>query len=845
MLGMHQSASVSCFAILAVVLACSCPAVDSDDPDLFVLMHQTGKIERYNYRTGQHMGTLISGLPPANAMVVAPDGCWLISTGLPGQPGKAGQTDENGTVLRFDPRGAGQVTKLIDVPEGYGGRLLRATGLAWYQGDLLVASQADGKVKRYGYPSGQWINDAALATAGSITQIAVHQRHVYIADYAARAVRRTSAQLDGALSDLWAQPMHNPPAPWGVAVDRDGTVYWSAADNQLYRSRASAAASDKPSLAESQALRGSSGHLSTPIGLTIGPDRHLYCANLKGAVNSWRIVDQDQPESSSTETSSLETELVKSFGGPEMQQPICVLFAHEERKSEFVYEGQAGQMETSQKLAFFENHIRPLLHEHCLECHDAETQEGKLRLDHRLGWQQGGQSGSAIVPGQPEQSLLIQAVRHADKDLKMPPDARLSLEDIALLTQWVETGAVDPRAIDPSAIDPSDVATRATRSASDSWDDEFQQRLDWWSLKPLANVEPPMVDDELWGGEPIDRFLLAEMQKHSIVPADPATPEILLRRLSFVLTGLPPTPELRAAYLSRLAAPIRADASTEVDQRGLPSERSEAAYAWLVDQLLQSPHFGERMARHWMDAVRYTDTYGYEWDNPAKGSHEYRDYLIRAFNQDVGYDTLVREQLAGDLLPEPRIDLQMGIHESVIGPMFYHLGEHRHGSSLAFNGIHQEMVNNKVDAFSKVFLATTVSCARCHDHKREAVSQRDYYALGAVFMTPRWVSRPADAPQKNVAAIAKLRGLRDAIRQAMADQWSRASFTSDRLRSIVSSMLKAEKPPQLTLADIAYPLSKLLQENTDGPAVWSSLVEEYRAARAARIEQNGRFEILA
>ncbi|MCC6509024.1 MAG: DUF1553 domain-containing protein, partial [Pirellulaceae bacterium] len=155
------------------------------------------------------------------------------------------------------------------------------------------------------------------------------------------------------------------------------------------------------------------------------------------------------------------------------------------------------------------------------------------------------------------------------------------------------------------------------------------------------------------------------------------------------------------------------------------------------------------------------------------------------------------------------------------------------------------MVNNKVDAFSKVFLATTVSCARCHDHKREAVSQRDYYALGAVFMTPRWVSRPADAPQKNVAAIAKLRGLRDAIRQALADQWSRAAFTSDRLRSIVSSMLKAEKPPQLSVADIAYPLSKLLQENADVTALWKSLVEEYRAARAARIEQNGRFEILA
>ena len=185
-----------------------------------------------------------------------------------------------------------------------------------------------------------------------------------------------------------------------------------------------------------------------------------------------------------------------------------------------------------------------------------------------------------------------------------------------------------------------------------------------------------------------------------------------------------------------------------------------AAYERLVDELLASPHFGERFARHWMDVVRYTDTYGYESDNPAKGAWEYRDYLIRAFNDDVGFDQLVREQLAGDLLPEPRIDRELGINESAIGPMFYHLGEHRQGGSLMFNGVHQQMVDNKIDAFSKAFLALTVACARCHDHKLEAVSQRDYYALAAVFMTPRWTSRVIDAPGKNDAAIARLKELR-------------------------------------------------------------------------------------
>ena len=204
------------------------------------------------------------------------------------------------------------------------------------------------------------------------------------------------------------------------------------------------------------------------------------------------------------------------------------------------------------------------------------------------------------------------------------------------------------------------------------------------------------------GHDPVDRFIKAGLDAARLKPARTAEPEVLLRRLSFVLTGLPPTAELRDRFLTKR------------------SRDEQKAYEKLVDELLASPHFGERFARHWMDVVRYTDTYGYEWDNPAKGSHEYRDYLIRAFNGDVPYDQFVREQLAGDLLPEPRINAELGINESLIGPMFYHMGEHRHGSSLAFNGVHQDMVNNKIEAFSKAFLATTVACARCHDHKLEA-----------------------------------------------------------------------------------------------------------------------------
>ncbi|MFM2166414.1 MAG: hypothetical protein RIS79_785, partial [Verrucomicrobiota bacterium] len=373
----------------------------------------------------------------------------------------------------------------------------------------------------------------------------------------------------------------------------------------------------------------------------------------------------------------------------------------------------------------FVSKIEPILKQRCFECHSHEKKiKGGLALDSKSGWEKGGESGPAIVPGKPEVSLLIQAVSHVEKDLKMPPKQMLPASEIALLTEWVSQGAPDPRV----------AAESTTLVADDAWEVEFQKRLDWWSLKPMR----PAITGS------VDGFITAAQKAAGLEMAPQASPEVLRRRLSFVLTGLPPSDSSDMSDLSDY-----------------------------VDHLLASPHFGEHFARHWMDVVRYTDTYGYEWDNPAKGSHEYRDYLIRAFNDDIGFDQLLREHLAGDLLPQPRLHAKAKTNESLIGPMFYHLGEHRHGSSLMFNGIHQEMVNNKIDAFSKAFLATTVACARCHDHKLEAVSQRDYYALAAMFTTPRWTSRVIDAPGKNDAAIAKLEQLRQSIRDELAALWTR------------------------------------------------------------------------
>ena len=221
-----------------------------------------------------------------------------------------------------------------------------------------------------------------------------------------------------------------------------------------------------------------------------------------------------------------------------------------------------------------------------------------------------------------------------------------------------------------------------------------------------------------------------------------------------------------------------------------------------------------------------TDTYGYEWDNPAKGSHEYRDYLIRAFNDDIGFDQLLREHLAGDLLPKPRIHAKAQTNESLIGPMFYHMGEHRHGSSLMFNGIHQEMVNNKIDAFSKAFLATTVACARCHDHKLEAVSQRDYYALAAMFTTPRWTSRVVDAPGKNAAAIAQLQKLRQSIREHFVQLWS-TPFNATSLQKWAAEHKDA-------LTGIGAPLAT--------PADLSKKAAEWQKARETAQKANSAFK---
>jgi len=466
---------------------------------------------------------------------------------------------------------------------------------------------------------------------------------------------------------------------------------------------------------------------------------------------------------------------------------------------------------------FFERRIRPVLVRECYECHSVTSKEpkGELRLDSRDAARKGGESGPAVVPGKVGESLLIDAIQH--KSFEMPPKKKLPDNVIADFVKWIEMGAPDPRDHPPNP----------KAAAAMAWQQTYEQRRQWWSLQPLVNPPVPSADKKQWSNQPIDRFVLSKLHENELEPADPADRQTLIRRLSVVLLGLPPKPDDVGAFVN---------------------DHSPTAYERVVDRLLASPHFGERWARHWMDVVRYTDTYGYEWDIPAKGAWRYRDYLTRALNQDVSFDQLVREQIAGDLLRNPRINQDELINESLIGTMFFQMGEKRHGDSSEFNGIHQEMLDNKIDAFSKAFQAMTISCARCHDHKLDAVAQREYYALAGVLMSSRWVTNTADLPQRNADVIRELKGIKAKLRTQIAAVW-RADITefSDKLVAASSDSPRAGEWSRLIESrrknppPIEDPLSiwmKLITAKDNITESWKTIAANYSSESKKRVTAN-------
>jgi hypothetical protein len=382
----------------------------------------------------------------------------------------------------------------------------------------------------------------------------------------------------------------------------------------------------------------------------------------------------------------------------------------------------AGPTTSPQDAEFFEKRVRPLLFDQCFTCHSDRVQQGNLRLDSREALLKGGGRGSAIVVGQPEQSLLIQAVSHRRKDLQMPPTGSLSAEQIGVLAEWIRRGAPWSAGNGGSSLVGHSAFNLAQRAATH------------WSWKPIRRPAVPQVKNRAWVRNPIDAFLLAKMEAKGLKPAPPADRRTLLRRVTFDLTGLPPTPVEIDAFLA---------------------DRSSNAYAKVVDRLLASPAYGERWARHWLDLVRYAETDGHEFDFEKPGAFEYRDYVIRAFNADVPYNQFVTEQITGDLLPAPRRHPTEGFNESIIGTGFWWLGEGKH-SPVDLRDDQAERVDNQIDVMSKTFLGLSLGCARCHDHKFDAISTKDYYALFGYLQSSRYQQAAINPPQRTARAVSQL-----------------------------------------------------------------------------------------
>jgi hypothetical protein len=379
---------------------------------------------------------------------------------------------------------------------------------------------------------------------------------------------------------------------------------------------------------------------------------------------------------------------------------LCLIALAAVLEVDFVVANAAGLAPA--QLDYFETRIRPFLANDCYECHGAKKQKGGLRVDSREALLQGGDSGPALVPGDAARSLLIQSIRHEHSEFKMPKDRpKLSASALASFVQWVNDGAPDPRDHPPApALDATGVA---------DWANVFQARREWWSFQRLKKSVPPAVKDISWSDYPIDRFILTKLESSGIRPAPSASPATWLRRVHFVITGLPPTPEELRAFLE---------------------DTTQGGRARVLDGLLASPHYGERWARHWMDLVRFAETYGHEQDYTIPHAWRYRDYLIRAFNADVPYDQFVKEHIAGDLLEPPRRHPAEGFNESLIGTGWWYLHQATHGPVDPYQD-EADRIDNQIDVFSKTFLGLTVACARCHDHKFDAISTRDYYSLTA------------------------------------------------------------------------------------------------------------------
>lgn len=353
-----------------------------------------------------------------------------------------------------------------------------------------------------------------------------------------------------------------------------------------------------------------------------------------------------------------------------------------------------------EQLTFFENKVRPVLVEQCYSCHSTAAKEkGKLKaallVDSRQGLLTGGETGPALVPGKPQESLLLKVIRHEIKGAEMPPTGKLPESVITDLTKWIEMGAPDPR-------------TAAAPVAPVHNTINVEKGKQWWAFKPLTQPAVPKVKKATLVRTPIDAFILARLAAAGIAPNPVASKEKLLRRATFDLTGLAPTPEERAAFLS---------------------DNSPDAYEKVVDRLLANPRYGERWGRHWLDVVRYAESGGYEFDGFRPGAYHYRDWVIKALNDDMPYDAFIRMQLAGDQIRPGEYDGASAAGFLVAGPYPGQI------TAKTEEKIRYDQIDDMVGTIGSGFLGLTVACSRCHDHKFDPLPQRDYYGIAAALAT--------------------------------------------------------------------------------------------------------------
>jgi hypothetical protein len=417
----------------------------------------------------------------------------------------------------------------------------------------------------------------------------------------------------------------------------------------------------------------------------------------------------------------------------------------------FCAAGQGAQsVSNADGIEFFEKRVRPLLVESCYECHsEGKKTKGGLRLDTREGWAKGGDTGPALIPGEPERSLIVKAVRYDDPDLKMPPKKRLTPEAVATLEQWIKIGAPDPRAGESTAV-----VKKSGLSVAEG--------RKFWSYQPPRKNAPPQVRDTAWPRTDIDRFILAGLETRGLRPSPDASRATLIRRVYYDLIGLPPSPE---------------------DIDAFARDTTPEAFAKVVDHLLASPQFGERWGRHWLDVARFAESItlrGFVF----KEAWRYRDYVIEAFNQDRPFNRFMAEQVSGDLMPHGSYEEH---RRQLVATTFLALGN-TNLEEQDKGQLRMDVVDEQLDTIGKAFLAQTIGCARCHDHKFDPIPTRDYYAMAGILRNTKtmihanvsnWIEMPLPVPPTEEALFAE----RDAAIAALQARIKDAKARSGKLAS--------------------------------------------------------------